>query len=334
MNDVYQTILSYCKALDSEDESYYNNIASIQQTVVNVMNSYFNLAKQQNLLKVRERAVETSQEQVRRAQSRYEIGSAAKKDIYSAKVQLNGDKTSLLNQKLAVQRAKNTINIALGREPFNDIKVDDKVVVQHKYDNYDSIEGRFFKNNPSLKAQDYTLSKAEIDKKSAFAALWLPSINVSAGYNKNVSGETDYSRTTDRLFDGESDFAYTATLGLNFSLNLGQFVQDQQAEISRMNAELRKAKLEKELTASLYQAWITYENAKEVLIVQQENIEASREDLRLAQERFNLGSGTSLELRQAQDGLTQAETTLVNAQYDAKLAEVEIDRLLGIVRTE
>ncbi|MCB0277920.1 MAG: TolC family protein [Calditrichaeota bacterium] len=101
-----------------------------------------------------------------------------------------------------------------------------------------------------------------------------------------------------------------------------------------MNADLNLVKKERELKATIRQAFITYQNQKEIVKILEENLEAAREDLRLAQERFNLGSGTSLELRQAQDDLTSAESNLVSAKYDAKIAEVEIDRLLGLMSIE
>ena len=51
----------------------------------------------------------------------------------------------------------------------------------------------------------------------------------------------------------------------------------------------------------------------------------------LKQERYNLGSGTSLDLRIARDQLTRAELDILNAKFNAKKAELEIEKLLGTI---
>ncbi len=48
------------------------------------------------------------------------------------------------------------------------------------------------------------------------------------------------------------------------------------------------------------------------------------QEFRLADERYRLGSGTSLELREAQVNLTQAEQILVSAEYNAIITYIEL----------
>lgn len=334
INDVYQAIKTYARSKTDNEQQYHNTMTQIQSLVKTVMSNYFNLAKQQNLLKVQSRAVETSKEQVKRAQSRYEIGSAAKKDVMSQKVQLNNDRSSLLSQKLQVQTAQNQLNISLGRRPFDKIIVDESVLVERKYTDYASLESEMLKANPELKASKKSFKSAKLQKDQADYSLYIPSVGISLGYNRSVSNDTDLQKTIDRISDFNTNFNANARLSLSYSFNLGKVIQSQQAELGTRNAQLQTLKKERELKASLYQAYITYTNSLEQLKLQEENVEAAREDLRLAQERYNLGSGTSIDLRQAQDGLTRSETNLVNAKFDAKLAEVEIERLLGKIKTK
>jgi outer membrane protein TolC len=333
INDIYQAIQSYKKAYVDHDGQIEGTEVRIHNLMKEVMSNYFNLAKQQNLLKVQEEAVKTSQQQVERAESRYQIGSAAKKDVMSQKVQLNTDRSSLLRQKLAVQTAQNQLNISLGRNPFDPITVEESVSYSASINSYEELEGQLLSNNPDLRSSKKSLESAEIAKQQANYSLYFPSLGVFANYNRNVSNDTDLGNTFDRLTDFKTNFSSNIGVSLNYSFNIGTAIQSQQAEISRQNADLELLKKEKELKATLYQAYITYKNAIEQVTLLEENVEASRENLKLAQERFNLGSGTSIDLRQAQDGLTSAETNLVNARFDAKLSEVEIERLLGTIET-
>lgn len=333
INDIYQAIKSYEKSDVDYESQKHGTVNQIQSLMKNVMNSYFTLAKQQNLLKVREEAVKTSELQVKRAESRFQIGTAAKKDVMSQKVQLNNDRSSLLSQKLQVQTAQNQLNIALGRNPFDAISVDESVTLNGGFNNYDDLEGDMLANNPDLESTKTSLKSAEISLDQANYSLYIPSFGVSARYNRNVSNDKDLGNMIDRLTDFETNFSSSIGLNISYSLNANKVVQSQQAEIARQNADLRLEQKKSELKATLYQAFVTYKNAVEQVTLLKENVEASRENLKLAQERFNLGTGTSIDLRQAQDGLTNAETSLVNSRYDAKLAEVEIERLLGKIET-
>ena len=59
---------------------------------------------------------------------------------------------------------------------------------------------------------------------------------------------------------------------------------------------------------------------KEIAEINRTNLESANEDLRLAQERYKIGAGTLLEVIDAQLAVTQAKSTLVNAEYNYQIA--------------
>ena len=60
-------------------------------------------------------------------------------------------------------------------------------------------------------------------------------------------------------------------------------------------------------------------------------LEAAKEEYRLAEERYRIGSGTALEVREAQVNLTRAEQTLVAAQYNARIVQAQIEEKIGTI---
>jgi len=52
--------------------------------------------------------------------------------------------------------------------------------------------------------------------------------------------------------------------------------------------------------------------------------------VRLEEERYLVGAGTSLEVREAQVNLTRAEETLIAAQFTARLILAQLDKQLGL----
>jgi outer membrane protein TolC len=76
-------------------------------------------------------------------------------------------------------------------------------------------------------------------------------------------------------------------------------------------------------------AFTAYENAKAVLLIEEDNILLARENLNITLETFKRGAVTFIELRTAQQSLEDAYNRLINARYVAKVAETELLRLNG-----
>jgi outer membrane protein TolC len=74
---------------------------------------------------------------------------------------------------------------------------------------------------------------------------------------------------------------------------------------------------------------VNYDNAKKILLVEEENIFFAKENVSIALETFKRGATTYVELRTAQQSLAEAYTRLINGRYLAKVAEIELLRLNG-----
>jgi outer membrane protein TolC len=75
--------------------------------------------------------------------------------------------------------------------------------------------------------------------------------------------------------------------------------------------------------------YLALESAYRTIAVQQVSREAAREQLRLAQDRYRLGSGTALELSDAQNAIQRAEGDYVNAIYSYHIAIAALEAAVG-----
>ena len=76
-------------------------------------------------------------------------------------------------------------------------------------------------------------------------------------------------------------------------------------------------------------AYVNYDNAKKVLLIEEENILLAKENVVIALEGFKRGITTFIELRTAQQSLAEGYNRLINARYQAKIAETELLRSNG-----
>ena len=63
--------------------------------------------------------------------------------------------------------------------------------------------------------------------------------------------------------------------------------------------------------------------------IQRQSVIAGEEDLRVQQERYNLGAGTLLDLITSQSTLITARQALIQARLDARTAKAQIEALIG-----
>jgi outer membrane protein len=63
--------------------------------------------------------------------------------------------------------------------------------------------------------------------------------------------------------------------------------------------------------------------------VSQKGLISASEDRKIAEERYNLGAGTLLDLMTANAGLVNAEANLVNASYNYIIAKRNVEYVLG-----
>jgi outer membrane protein TolC len=76
-------------------------------------------------------------------------------------------------------------------------------------------------------------------------------------------------------------------------------------------------------------AWDDYQNKLNIYRLQEDNIKTSQNNFDRTQEKFKLGQLNSIEFRQAQINLLNAELTRNQAKYSAKLAELQLLRISG-----
>ncbi len=151
----------------------------------------------------------------------------------------------------------------------------------------------------------------------------LPSVRLNGGYNYN----RNQSAAGFTLLNQSSG----PFLGVNLQVpifNGGVFKrQGRVAEINTNNARLLRDDLVSNFESSAFRAWQTYRNTLPRLETQRENNKLAADLFNLVLQRFQLGVGTIVDVREAQRSFQDAGFRLVNLAYDAKVAEIELKRL-------
>jgi outer membrane protein len=177
---------------------------------------------------------------------------------------------------------------------------------------------------PAVQQARANLDVAEESRKAS-KATYLPSL--SASYSRTGSG-------TDPQFGFGSD-PYTYSGRLSFQLSypiFNNFQREQQvvvAKVAEVNAQssLRDAQLA--AVSTLTQNIGALRSASQRVAIQVASVAAAKEDVRVQQQRYNIGASVMLDLVTSQAALATAEQALIQARYDYRIARAQLEALIG-----
>ncbi len=324
--DFGQTINGIKEVKASESAEQYSMISTKQTVILNVKKAYYELLKAYRLQEVYQEAVKLAQDQVNRSQAMYDIGLASQAEVFQAKVNLGSNQLNLITQQNLVEIAHANLNNALGRNPSTPYKlIEDKSEPIFPTYQFEEALNTSLGNNQDIKTLELQ-AKAYMYSTRAAKGRYLPSIGASVSYARN---NDDYAR----VYSSELNRDFSANFGIGLDLNIFNGFSDQAAvqreSINYQMAMENLAERKRTVTAEVKQYFLQLNAYKEILDINRQNIEASKENLRLQLEKRRVGSGTELEVTQAQVELTRALSTLVQAEYDAKISKAQLEAVMG-----
>src|SRR5665647_1103385 len=106
-------------------------------------------------------------------------------------------------------------------------------------------------------------------------------------------------------------------------------IRDQQkvAEINVRNADLNKKLLIRDYSSQVVKSYQSYATTLKQLETEQQNYILSAQLLELVLKRFQFKQATIVDVKNAQQSFEQSGYRLVNLNYAAKFAEIELKRL-------
>ncbi len=296
---------------------------AVQQNVANVYQAYYMLAIATENVEVLEEAIDVSKERLRRNETLMEYGQGNALDVLNAQVDVKRDSVNLLNAKLEVDNSRRNLNISMGREANEAFEVLAITEVDETLDlntlleeaNQNNIDILINRQNQSVNELDLNIIEAE--KRPTL------STNVSYDYTYADNAPGSFvSTSTSQGFTGSLRLAWTL-------YDPSRAIRKQNAVLNLDNLRLETDRIQQELERDIINAWANYENSKYVLKVENSAVKTNEENFSRTKEQVKIGRLTSIEFRQAQLNLLNAQTSLNNALLNVKLAEIQLLALVG-----
>jgi outer membrane protein len=302
-----------------------------QTTVFQVESAYLNVLRNDQLVKVSDENLKRDNRQLERITESARVGAAARADVYRQQSIVAADEFALIQAQSTFDKSKADLVDLIGLDvageyTFNDPSISLEISpaeldsTASLYKNFRELEQRSIASRPDHKSAVELFNAAESGVTSAKSNYW-PSLSASAGYGLS-SDELSTLRDNRNLNWGLS---IRWSLFDGFSTNAAV----QSAVASRRIAEIGLTQAERDINAQLKKALLDFDAARKQYEVSQKGLKSATEDRKIAEEKYNLGAGTLLDLLTANAGLVQAQVNLVNSVYNYITAKKNVDYTIG-----
>ena len=300
-----------------------------ENTVFQTMEYYYNVLRQSELVKVRQDNVQFNKKFLEQVQERNRLGSVAIADVYSQQVQLGNAELSFIQQQNLFENSKSILLNYLAMDvledyefvdPFGnsqDVKSD---AFEAQFGNISTLVSEALQNRKDYKSQQYSLQSAQ----SGVTASWggvFPLLTGNYGYSTSATDPNN-------LFDRKS-YSLGLTLSLPIFSNFNVENRIQLAEVNSKNVEEDLMALERQIKIQVKQGYLDFQAAKKGYDVATRNITSAEENRRINYERYNLGSGTILDVLQADRDFTDAISNKIDATFEFYRLKDRLVNFLG-----
>lgn len=299
---------------------------TIENTLLQLFSVYFEVARlseNETLLKT---ALEVSEDRIRRAEYAFEYGQNTKLDVLNARVDATNDSINLLNARQELQNAKRDLNVVLNRELDAQFAVDTVVQFIPDWELGDYLTDALA-NNVAMLQTERNARITEYDIKISRSG-YLPTIGLTGSYGWNLN-----QSAASAFFPGVNNETFNFGLGASLTWNLfdggSTAVRVKNAKIAFANQELLNKQIALEVERDIANALTIYQNRLDIYHIQEQNVITNQNNFERSREEYQLGRITSIEFRQAQVNLLNAQTSKNLAKYNAKLAELQLLQLCG-----
>lgn len=302
----------------------YNYKTTVDAVVLGVKQAYYFYLGARAIVNVREDTVKSRDLLVKQTQGFYNVGTRARIDVVRAEANLYTAQADLIAATNAVQVAWVTLKNAMGlRELPERPLVEEAIMTTIPYTLEEAREIAYA-TRPELKSFE-AQRKAQDQNIATARRGHLPDLIFDANWRRsNVSN----GLTADTF---PLQPAWQVQLSLNIPIFDG-FRTTNRVDESLHTYYVIKAQEEQQrqqVALDVEQAYLTLVQLQQRIKANEAAAAAAKENLDLANGRYQVGVGSIIEVTDAQQLYTDAQTTYVRTLYDYKIADAQLTRAIG-----
>lgn len=292
-----------------------------------VKKAYYSLLLAQDAYQALLAGYNNAELNARTVTDKFNQGLVSEYDKLVADVQLRNQKPHVVNGENAVRLAVMQLKVLMG------IDIHEPIIFEGNLNDYEEemfSDLMHLKSDTSLE-DNSTLKQLDIQERQLKLA---EKIN-KLGYAPTLSASLNYGwQGMDKNLKF-SDYYWSpgSTFGLSLSIPIfdggSKYYKTKQNKVSLLNLDLQRDNVIRQLELSVTNSLNNIETAVEQVSSNKESVTQAQKAFTISQKRYNVGSGTLLEMNTSETALTQARLQYAQSIYDYLAARAELEATLG-----
>lgn len=316
----FRTKAGYHAARDHHEAAFLQHESVQQDLVLDITFAYYKTLQAERILKSAEEAVKNSQLHLDFAHARNMAGMATRSDILKSEVELSNAELEKIKAANALLAAKGNLNKLMGlpanhpTEIIDDLSELNETPVQ----SYDSLFAEAMESRVEVK-RFYSLLNAQQNNIQLARGEYYPSLDVNANYN--FSGEK-ISGMRENWWLG-----MTLTIPVSNGFSTKARVKGEKTALKGIEKDLEA--LKDQIGKEVWNAFLAVKESSERMTATSKGLESARENLSLSEGEYKEGTGSIIQLTDAQTTFVAAEQNHIQAVADYKVSLAELRRKTG-----
>ena len=324
-------LIAAIKAADAtKQQAFAQYQTAVADALLKVQTAYYDVLLAAQQIVVHESSVKLLQKELEDQQHRLDAGTVPKFNVLRAEVAVANERPNLISARNNYRNAKNNLVNQLGYNLPREVLEDIPLNLTGGFDTApfplqlpEAIQQALARRTEltGLRKQVELQQLNIINARAGYK----PVIKIFAGYNWN---NAQFTPPTDLDHDIKG---WNAGAEMNWNIFDGLATH---GNVLQANAQFAHAKTDladqsRQIELAVRTAFSDFIEAKEVLASQEKVQEEADEALREAKARADAGTGTQLDVLDAENSLTQARNTQVQAEHDYSTARAKLQRAIG-----
>ena len=297
--------------------------ATRQQLTLEVTTSYLNVLQARNLTEVAQQGVDDLGAHLKIVENFYDAGTVSRSDVLQTQVRLANSRNNLIKAQNSYKLARYKLNTVIGLPLHNEAPLADNFSSKPNSQTVDNSVANALQNRPEMAQATLKIAMAQ-DKVKIAGSGKLPTV---ALVGTETWSDTNPSTTKDR-----NSWLVGVNVQLNVFDNGVTKSQVKQTEHEVTEAQEQAHQVADKISLEVCQAYLNVQEATERITNNQVAVHQSQTDYGLAQERYEAGVGTNLDVIDAELAMIQAKTNYIQALYDSNSSMAQLDKAMGVVR--
>lgn len=293
-----------------------------------VKDAYFALLLTKSSLNVLEKSYANALETLKNIENSYKQGVVSEYDYIRAQVSVNNLNPTLINARNSLDLAKMQLKMILSLPSNINIIVNEELdTYSNKIHSVNTLDiNNALVENTELKQMDLNIISLRNQLK-LINTQHLPSLTATGNYIYQTQSE-------DFKF---KDYHWVSSASIGLNLNIPLFAgmtkinQAKQVKISINALELQKDYLKEGMSLSVQAAVNSMNAAKEQLIANKDAIKQAQRGYEIAKVRYEVGTGTLLELNDSELSMTQSNLNYQQSLYNYLSAQANLEKVMGVI---